>query len=338
MIVDLTQAWFDQNRFDPDYLPEIINKLYFEGDLALRRLTSYTVLLLLATIISTYGVTSDSTATVIGAMLVAPLMTPIMGTTLALVMGDERRAIRSLLLVIISVAAVIGLALLLSIPIPFINYEDNGEVASRVEPGLSALGVALAAGAAGAFATSRRSVGDSLPGVAVSIALVPPLSVVGIALSDGRFTEAFGAFLLFFTNFLAIILAGGVVFWVSGANVLNVTEKQAEGRKRAFVVALASSLFVVLMLATTSINAYNESSQHNTATRVVQDWLEDSDYEAVSVVVRQPNVTVTVAGDGELAPVEELAQELSNQLDSEVHVLVKKLIRTNEVFPETTES
>lgn len=337
-MVNLTHEWFEQNRFDPDYLPEIANKLYFEGDLALRKLTSYAVLLLLATVISTYGVTSDSTATVIGAMLVAPLMTPIMGTTLALVMGDERLAIRSLLLVIISVTAVIGLAILLSFPIGFMNYTENGEISSRVEPGLSAMAVALAAGAAGAFATSRRSIGDSLPGVAVSIALVPPLSVVGIALSDGQFDDAFGAFLLFFTNFLAIILAGGVVFWVSGANALNLTESQAEGRKRAFVVAIISSIIVTLMLATTSFNAYRESRQINEATAVTQEWLAESDYELLNIIVRYPAVTITVAGDGDLAPVAELGQALNDRMHVELSsLLVKKMIREIEAYPEMIE-
>ena len=203
-MLDLIQEWYEQNKFDPSILPEIYGKLYFEGDKRLRKLTNYVVMLLLATVISTYGVTSDSTATVIGAMLVAPLMTPIMGVTLALVTGKEDRVIRSLVLVILSVIAVIFFSAILSFPIPYLDFQENGEIASRVEPGLSALGVALAAGAAGAFATSRKSVGDSLPGVAISISLVPPLSVAGIALSQARIDDGFGAFLLFFTNFLFI--------------------------------------------------------------------------------------------------------------------------------------
>ena len=90
-MTDFVQDWLEQNRFDPSYLPALYDKLYFEGDNGLRKLTNYVVLLLLATIISTYGVTSASTATVIGAMLVAPLMTPIMGATLALVTAQEVR-------------------------------------------------------------------------------------------------------------------------------------------------------------------------------------------------------------------------------------------------------
>ncbi len=218
---DLIRDWFAQNKFERSYLPTIEGNLYFEGEWALRKLTNYTLLLLLATIIATYGVTSASTATVIGAMLVAPLMTPIMATTLALVRGDERRAAKSVALTVISVIAVIVLAMMLSLPIPFIDFEGNGEISSRVAPGLTAMGVALAAGAAGAFANSRKEIGDSLPGVAISISLVPPLSVVGIALAHGHYEDALGSLVLFITNFLAIVLAGSLVFWLSGANALN---------------------------------------------------------------------------------------------------------------------
>ena len=260
-MTQLIQDWYEQNQFDPSILPDVDDKLYFEGDKRLRKLTNYVVMLMLATVIATYGVTSGSTATVIGAMLVAPLMTPIMGATLALVTGQADRAIRSLVLVIISVIAVIAFSAILSLPIPFLDFENNGEITSRVQPGLSALVVALAAGAAGAFANSRKSVGDSLPGVAIAISLVPPLSVVGIALSHGNGSDAFGAFLLFFTNFLAIILAGSMVFWVSGANALKLTERQAEMRKRSYIVAIVSTLMVAIMLATTSYNAYRLNRQ-----------------------------------------------------------------------------
>ena len=102
-MLDLIQEWYEQNRFDPSILPDIYGKLYFEGDKRLRRLTNYVVMLMLATVISTYGITSDSTATVIGAMLVAPLMTPILASSVAIVQGWLQRTITSLVIVIIMV-------------------------------------------------------------------------------------------------------------------------------------------------------------------------------------------------------------------------------------------
>ncbi|MEJ2752130.1 MAG: TIGR00341 family protein [Chloroflexota bacterium] len=333
-MAELFQEWLKQNQFDRAYFPEIVEKLYFEGDLALRKLTSYFVLVLLATVIATFGVTSASTATVIGAMLVAPLMTPIMGTTLALSMGNGSRAVRSILLVLVSVAAVIGLAALLSFAAFFVDFESNPEITSRVQPGLAALVVALAAGATGAFATTRKSVGDSLPGVAIAISLVPPLSVGGIALAHGRFDDAFGALLLFVTNFLAIILAGSVVFWVSGANAVTLSRSQAEARKRAYLIALTSAVVVTLLLGGTTFEAYRNEKEYNLVQQALAEWLSGSSYETISTLVRKPNVTITLAGEGDLPPVEQLGKNLQSTFGPALVLQVKARTQENVWYPE----
>ena len=327
------QEWYQQNRFDSTYLPEIEDKLYFRGDDALRKATNYAVLLLLATVIATYGVTGASTATVIGAMLVAPLMTPIMGSTLALVMGEGRRAVYSLLTVLVSVTAVILLAMLLSWFVPFVDFENNSEITSRIEPGLSALIVALAAGAVGAFATSRRGVGDSMPGVAIAISLVPPLSVVGIALAHGRADDALGALLLFVTNFLAILMAGGFTFWLSGVSVIALSPEQAAARKRAFVITGLSALVVTVMLGTTSYNVYLGHKWYLSSQTAVDTWLEGSDYDTVGIVVRYPEVAVTIAGVGEVDSAANLAKELEAQGFTDPRVVLKILARVEQEFP-----
>jgi uncharacterized membrane protein len=124
--------------FDPDYLPAFEDKLFIEGTQTARRLTNFFVLLLLATVIATYGVLSDSTATVIGAMIVAPLMSPIMATTAAVVMGSTPRALRAFGLTIVGILTVIAAAYLLSWVVPdiTISFTSNGEIISRINPGL----------------------------------------------------------------------------------------------------------------------------------------------------------------------------------------------------------
>ncbi len=96
-------------------------------------------------------------------------------------------------------------------PDVIISFTYNSQITSRVAPGLLALITALASGAAGAYIIMREEIADSMGGVAIAISLVPPLCVVGIALSQGNWEAAGGAMLLFLTNFLAILLAGGVV-------------------------------------------------------------------------------------------------------------------------------
>jgi len=104
------------NRYAPDDIPELESKLFFEGDRSRRYLVRFTVLLFLSTVIAANGVIEDSTATVIGAMIIAPLMTPILATTAALVMGSGPRAWRSVLLVVAGALGVIAVAAALGVP------------------------------------------------------------------------------------------------------------------------------------------------------------------------------------------------------------------------------
>ena len=172
-------------RFDPEYQATFEDKLFYDGPLWARRLINFVALLTLATLIATFGVIGDSTATIIGAMIVAPLMTPIMATAAALVIGQSRRALQSVVLVAGGVALVIALATLVTFLMPHgeISLVTNSAISSRITPGLLDLFVALASGAAGAYILMRPELADVLGGVAIAISLVPPLCVVGVCLA-----------------------------------------------------------------------------------------------------------------------------------------------------------
>jgi uncharacterized hydrophobic protein (TIGR00271 family) len=140
-----------------------------------RQRSAFWVLLVLAAVIAGAGVVSDSDATVIGAMIVAPLMTPILGTALGLVLADRRRVVASVLFVLSGALAVVTVGYLLGLidPVPVVAV-SNAQVAGRVSPKLLDLISALATGAVGAFALVRSDVSDTLPGVAIAISLVRP--------------------------------------------------------------------------------------------------------------------------------------------------------------------
>jgi uncharacterized hydrophobic protein (TIGR00271 family) len=311
--------------FDPEYLSTFEDKLFIEGVYARRRLLNFFALLLFATLIATYGVLSDSTATVIGAMIVAPLMGPIMATTAAVVMGSLPRALRSLGLVCAGVASVVGFSYLLAALVPdiTISFTDNGEIASRIQPNLYALLTALGSGAAGAFITSRAEIADSIGGVAIAISLVPPLCVVGIALEDGQLSPAFGAMLLFLTNCLAILLAGGVVLWAVGLGFAAADPEQARLRRRGMIVFAVGILIVAIPLAATSYQAVERRLETISATETVEEWLDGTTYGVITVNVNGQDVTATVAGNGELKPVRELAVRLADTLKRPVVVNVR---------------
>jgi uncharacterized hydrophobic protein (TIGR00271 family) len=194
---------------------------------------SFFVLLAVASAIATFGLLANSAPAIIGAMIIAPLMTPIMGLSYGVVQANWRQVMRSAITVFLGVVVVMGISFLSA---RFIEIKVTGtEMLSRAFPSLLDLGVAMAAGAAGAFSLSRESIRNSLAGVAISVSLVPPLAAAGIGLALGRkatadvglsFREvglfsggtdiAVGASVLFLTNLAAIVVVAGAVMTIQG--------------------------------------------------------------------------------------------------------------------------
>ena len=182
----------------------------------------------LAAAIATLGLIANSSATIIGAMIIAPLMNPIVSLSYGLIKFKQQLLTKSALTILTGIFWVILVAFLIT---QLIGTRITGsEILARANPNLLDLGVAIASGTAGAFALTRRSVSNALPGVAIAVALVPPLCVVGIGLALGSeliidpsssitnevITIEDGSFLLFLTNFMAIVFCGGLVFVYQG--------------------------------------------------------------------------------------------------------------------------
>lgn len=197
----------DQNQ------PEIIESIQASAGLGF----SYLILLLLSTLIATFGLISNSTATVIGAMIVAPLMGPILGIALSLVQGrlpDFRRALTAEL---VGVLVCLFTATLISRGLGPAHVDlTQSEILGRTHPTLLDLAIGFAAGLAGAFATVNRKISGSIAGVAIAVALVPPLCVSGLCIGAEQYDRGVGAFVLFLANFLTIQLAASIVFGLAG--------------------------------------------------------------------------------------------------------------------------
>ena len=308
----------ERNKFTAARLPALENKLFFEGDRAGRYLVRFTVLLFLSAVIAANGVIEDSTATVIGAMIIAPLMTPILATTAALVMGDATRAWRSAFVVAAGVAGVIALAALLgAIAVHVVDFHHNSQIISRVSPRLLDLIVALAAGTAGAVATSRDDIADSLPGVAISIALVPPLCVVGVSLSAAQWTDAWGAFLLFLTNFLSILLAGGAVFGLLGLGAAATATNSHLNRGRAYRVIFAGILLVAIPLSMATVKVFRDSTAQANITQITNQWVRQypTDFVVHSVLVAGGNVKILMTGSERPITIDDLAADIRSKVD-----------------------
>lgn len=178
----------------------------------------FVALMSLATLIAALGLARDSGAVVIGAMLVAPLMTPLVAVGLALVQANERLlkdGVKSVLLGF-AVALLIGVVTGACIKLGDPSYPISPQMFARDRPHFMDLIVALASGVAAAYAMGRPHLVSALPGVAIAAALVPPIATAGLSLAMGDFILSAGASLLFFTNVIAIILGTAITFWAVG--------------------------------------------------------------------------------------------------------------------------
>ena len=200
----------------------------------------FAALISLSTGIAALGLLQDSAAVVIGAMLVAPLMTPILGAGLALVQGNWpllRAAARAIVSGYL-MALAIGLAAGAMFPIP----EITPQLAARGGPTLLDLGVAFLSGLAAAFCLARPGLLAALPGVAIAAALVPPIATTGVCLALGEEAVARGSALLFATNVVAIILGAAVSLYAGGVRGPSGAARHQTWVRYAFLALLVGTV------------------------------------------------------------------------------------------------
>jgi uncharacterized hydrophobic protein (TIGR00271 family) len=171
-------------------------------------------LLILSAIIATLGLQAGNGAVIIGAMIIAPLIWPILVVSMAVVKGEARHFGTTIGLNFVSFAAAVAVSAVITLP--FIGQEFNAEILLRSSPNVTDLFIALFSGTVAALSVSWPKITSSIAGVAVAASLMPPVSVIGIGLANGNFELAYGALLLFFTNIVAIFMASIIVFFVLG--------------------------------------------------------------------------------------------------------------------------
>ena len=273
--------------------------LLTEGSTASQKLSSFWVLILLASVIATAGVMADSTATVIGAMIVAPLMTPILGTALSVVLADRRLLLKNLGIVLAGAASVVLIAFLLGMTShASLVAETNSQIAARVSPRLIDLLAALATGVVGAFAMVRSDISDTLPGVAIAISLVPPLAVVGLTLESGAPGQALGALLLFGTNVTAIIATGTIIFILYRVRTaaIDLHVRVGEFRRGALITVIGSVLVLAIPLGIGSGLVAQQQVILARAAPVASDWAEAQGWQISDLTFRENTLIIVALG------------------------------------------
>ena len=198
--------------------------------------------LLLSGAIATLGLGLNQTAVVIGAMLVAPLLGPLLGLSLALAVGDGRLALQTGLTILTGAVGVIALAALLTFVLPF--QDVTAEIAARTRPTTLDLGIAVFSGLAGAVVTVSREtrLSASIPGVAIAVALIPPLGVAGFAIGTQRWGLLEGPLLLFGANLGGIVLSGMGAFLLVGMHRDDVLETARQWHRDTHLPGLAGRI------------------------------------------------------------------------------------------------
>ena len=184
---------------------------------------NFMVLLILATMIATFGLFINSSSIIIGAMLLAPLMQPIVSLSMGVLRQDEALQMNGTKTIAIGVLVVLFTAGIIALFTPI--EQLTLEMAGRLSPTILDLLVAIVSGAAAAYAKSNEKIIGSLAGVAISVALVPPIAVAGIGLGWGDWNMFYTSFLLFITNLVGIVFAAAFMFALLGFSSLHLAKK-----------------------------------------------------------------------------------------------------------------
>jgi len=292
-----------------------------------RPTTTYYVLLGISELIAAFALIVGSDATLIGANVVAPLMTPIIGIALGLMRGDLR-LLRAALLAEFGGALIAVLLTFLLGLLPFWG-DPTPSLLAQTQPTLIELLVAALAGFAGVLAMIDERVSPALPGVAIATALNPPVAAMGLCLAFGAYHGAWGAFLLFFANVLAILAVAAVLFWIAGF-VTWAEIGSVRGLARRFAPA-AIGLLIVTVLLTRYLAALvggihtrraitavlDQELAHEPSTALAGlDFTRDKDGVDVLATVRTPRVPTP-------GRVNQIQEALASRLGEPVHLFMR---------------
>lgn len=302
----------------------VLDQLYFEGDQRRPFLTRFATLLTFSVIIAVFGLANDSGPVVIGAMLVSPLTTPLLGFSAALIMGWPRRQAESFLILLGGTiwAFLLAFGALELLPEPRTVTLQSEELLARTEPRLLDLGVAVVAGAAGAYVLVRREAVGALPGVAIAVALVPPLSAIGMLSELQRSDLASGALLLYATNLIGIVAAGSLVLLASGMRPITHDAKLPRRARIGLVTALIFVFVIAYPLGVVTERGIKAATERDQAQNLAEDWVARKELRLTDVETEDDRVEVDVSGPRPPTTSAELADAIAAEFGREVELTV----------------
>ncbi len=304
------ESWTDAERI------EVLDDLFPEDDRIVPYTKRFATLILLSTTIAAFGLIANSAAVVIGAMLVAPLMTPMLALAASLMYAQMQRFVGSLAMIVFGTVAAIATGWVIARIAggSLTPTSLSSELLARTTPSLFDLGIAVAAGLAGGYVLTHKGAGSSLPGVAIAVALVPPLATVGVAWEINATEQAVGALLLYSTNLIAIVLSASVVMLVSGF-VPDHIRDAARGRIGLRLLPWVIALIVIaLPLAAHTRTVIEDEAFVRDVVSAVAEWDPQASVVDIDADRSGGNATVslTIGTTAERQPAWELAKAISD--------------------------
>ena len=239
---------------------------------------AYLVMMILSTLITAFGLYANSAPVIIGAMILAPLISPIVSFSMGLIRYDTNLLKVSFKTILIGTFASLLFASFVSLIIPLKIV--TSEMSARLSPTLLDLGIAVASGIAAAFAHAKEGIAKSLAGVAIAVALVPPLVVAGVGIGWMDWDVFSGAFLLYLTNLAGIIMFGGLTFLILGFAPFKTAKK-----------GLIYSLLIILLVCVPLTFSFFRIKQEAEITRTLEGF-EIEDIRLKDVRVRSGEIPV----------------------------------------------
>jgi uncharacterized hydrophobic protein (TIGR00271 family) len=305
---------------------EAVEELFPEGEEFVRYVFRFVMLIVLSAGIAAFGLLANSAAVVIGAMLVAPLMTPITAAAAATVTARNVRLAKSVGVIVLGTGTAIAVgyvvALLAGTEVTSVT-ELPGEVLARTYPGLLDLGIAVTAGAAAGYILPRRSTVSALPGVGIAVALVPPLATVGITLQFGFGEQAANAFLLYLTNLAAIVFSASVMLILTGFRPATVRGTRSLGRR--ILITLVAVLVVAVPLTVHTRTTIENQALRSSVSSAVATWDDTVTVLDVQTELHGGRATVDllVAGPNAPRPAWQLASEIEHRFSGPVDLSLR---------------
>ncbi|UJP64980.1 DUF389 domain-containing protein [Mongoliitalea daihaiensis] len=280
--------------------------------------SSYLVLMALSTLIAAFGLFGNSSPVIIGAMILAPLMSPIISLAMGVLRQDSTLIRDSLFTIGMGLLVGYFFAILITWITPL--KVPNSEILARIRPNLLDLGVAAASGVAGAYAHAKKEVAKTLAGVAIAVALVPPLAVSGIGLGWLDWQIFLGALLLLGTNLAGMVLAGALTFLILGFSPFHLAKK-----------GLLISLVLVLLISTPLGFGFSRMVKETQLVQLLSGKeLDKGKLRDVKIIQMEPiRLSVTLVSDAplDLVELEEVKQEIEGLVGKEIELELTLAIR-----------